>query len=228
MKGMAKPLYDISPFTLLDYPNKAACIFWFAGCNMRCLYCYNPDIVLGKGKIGIDEAKLFLQSRRGLLQAVVFSGGECSMHPDLMKLAKIAKEMGYLIKVDTNGTRPKVLKAMYEEGLLDYVALDFKALSPKYKEITLFDDFKSFEQSLEFLISTRLTFEVRTTVHGQLLSNDDLQEMLFFLEGKGYVGNYYLQAALKNVKTLSDLSYSSFGKEKINFSSRNIQVIIRA
>ena len=225
---MAKPLYDISPFTLLDYPNKAACIFWFAGCNMRCLYCYNPDIVLGKGKIGIDEAKLFLQSRRGLLQAVVFSGGECSMHPDLMKLAKIAKEMGYLIKVDTNGTRPKVLKAMYEEGLLDYVALDFKALSPKYKEITLFDDFKSFEQSLEFLISTRLTFEVRTTVHGQLLSNDDLQEMLFFLEGKGYVGNYYLQAALKNVKTLSDLSYSSFGKEKINFSSRNIQVIIRA
>lgn len=225
---MAKPLYDISPFTLLDYPNKAACIFWFAGCNMRCLYCYNPDIVLGKGKIGIDEAKLFLQSRRGLLQAVVFSGGECSMHPDLMKLAKIAKEMGYLIKVDTNGTRPKVLKAMYEEGLLDYVALDFKALSPKYKEITLFDDFKSFEQSLEFLISTRLTFEVRTTVHGQLLSNDDLQEMLFFLEGKGYVGNYYLQAALNNVKTLSDLSYSSFGKEKINFSSRNIQVIIRA
>ncbi|GAA4144768.1 hypothetical protein GCM10022216_28080 [Sphingobacterium kyonggiense] len=228
MKGMAKPLFDISPFTLLDYPNKAACIFWFAGCNMRCLYCYNPDIVLGKGKIGIDEAKLFLQSRRGLLQAVVFSGGECSMHPDLMKLAKIAKEMGYLIKVDTNGTRPKVLKAMYEEGLLDYVALDFKALSPKYKEITLFDDFKSFEQSLEFLISTRLTFEVRTTVHGQLLSNDDLQEMLFFLEGKGYVGNYYLQAALNNVKTLSDLSYSSFGKEKINFSSRNIQVIIRA
>lgn len=225
---MAKPLYDISPFTLLDYPNKAACIFWFAGCNMRCLYCYNPDIVLGKGKIGIDEAKLFLQSRRGLLQAVVFSGGECSMHPDLMKLAKIAKEMGYLIKVDTNGTRPKVLKAMYEEGLLDYVALDFKALSPKYKEITLFDDFKSFEQSLEFLISTRLTFEVRTTVHGQLLSNDDLQQMLFFLEGKGYVGNYYLQAALNNVKTLSDLSYSSFGKEKINFSSRNIQVIIRA
>ncbi|WP_344675406.1 anaerobic ribonucleoside-triphosphate reductase activating protein [Sphingobacterium kyonggiense] len=225
---MAKPLFDISPFTLLDYPNKAACIFWFAGCNMRCLYCYNPDIVLGKGKIGIDEAKLFLQSRRGLLQAVVFSGGECSMHPDLMKLAKIAKEMGYLIKVDTNGTRPKVLKAMYEEGLLDYVALDFKALSPKYKEITLFDDFKSFEQSLEFLISTRLTFEVRTTVHGQLLSNDDLQEMLFFLEGKGYVGNYYLQAALNNVKTLSDLSYSSFGKEKINFSSRNIQVIIRA
>ncbi|MGV6945511.1 anaerobic ribonucleoside-triphosphate reductase activating protein [Sphingobacterium kyonggiense] len=225
---MAKPLYDISPFTLLDYPNKAACIFWFAGCNMRCLYCYNPDIVLGKGKIGIDEAKLFLQSRRGLLQAVVFSGGECSMHPDLMRLAKIAKEMGYHIKVDTNGTRPKVLKAMYEEGLLDYVALDFKALSPKYKEITLFDDFKSFEQSLEFLISTRLTFEVRTTVHGQLLSNDDLQEMLFFLEGKGYVGNYYLQAALNNVKTLSDLSYSSFGKEKINFSSRNIQVIIRA
>lgn len=225
---MAKPLYDISPFTLLDYPNKAACIFWFAGCNMRCLYCYNPDIVLGKGKIGIDEAKQFLQSRKGLLQAVVFSGGECSMHPDLMKLAKIAKEMGYLIKVDTNGTRPKVLKTMYEEGLLDYVALDFKALSPKYKEITLFDDFKSFEQSLEFLISTRLTFEVRTTVHGQLLSNDDLQEMLFFLEGKGYVGNYYLQAALNNVKTLSDLSYSSFGKEKINFSSRNIQVIIRA
>ena len=72
---LSKPIYNITPFTLLDYPDKSACIIWYVGCNMRCLYCYNPEIVLGKGTTTFSEAISFLKSRQGLLDAVIFSGG---------------------------------------------------------------------------------------------------------------------------------------------------------
>ncbi|HJR99561.1 MAG TPA: 4Fe-4S cluster-binding domain-containing protein, partial [Flavobacterium sp.] len=77
---LAKIISNITPFTLLDYPDKSSCILWYAGCNMRCLYCYNPEIVLGKGTISFSEVLLFLKTRIGLLNAVVFSGGECLIH----------------------------------------------------------------------------------------------------------------------------------------------------
>src|SRR5690606_32859804 len=131
---MIKPIYSITPFTLLDYPNHPACILWFAGCNMRCLYCYNPDIVLGKGKLSVDDARNFLKSRQSLLQGVVFSGGECTLHPDLVPLARIAKTMGYQVKIDTNGTKPEVLEKLLNEKLVDYIAMDFKGLGEKHRE----------------------------------------------------------------------------------------------
>src|SRR5690606_7754538 len=133
---MHNPIYSITPFTLLDYPNRPACILWFAGCNMRCVYCYNPDIVLGKGKLSFAEVTRFLKSRQSLLQAEVFSGGACTLHPAIFSLAKIAKEMGYRIKIDTNGTKPHVLKKLLTDRLIDYVALDFKGICKKHENIT--------------------------------------------------------------------------------------------
>ena len=89
---VAKPIYSITPFTLLDYPHKAACIIWFAGCNMRCLYCYNPDIVLGKGKLSFQEALNFLKTRINLLDGVVLSGGECTSHKNIKVLLQEIKK----------------------------------------------------------------------------------------------------------------------------------------
>ena len=224
---MANALYDITPFTLLDYPNKAACILWFVGCNMRCQYCYNPDIVFGKGKIGIDQAEDFLKSRKGLLQAVVFSGGECTMHPDMMPLVKIAKSLGYLIKVDTNGARPKLIKSLIDNDLLDYVALDFKGLGQRFHEITVSGSFEAFEETLDILLNANIQFEVRTTAHSQLLSAADLQEMLKFLEDRGYRNNYYLQKALNNVKMIAELGDSNYRDEELRFGDNGLRIVVR-
>ncbi|WP_185217377.1 anaerobic ribonucleoside-triphosphate reductase activating protein [Sphingobacterium mizutaii] len=224
---MANALYDITPFTLLDYPNKAACILWFVGCNMRCQYCYNPDIVFGKGKIGIDQAEAFLKSRKGLLQAVVFSGGECTMHPDMMSLVKIAKSLGYLIKVDTNGARPKLIKSLIDNDLLDYVALDFKGLGERFHEITVSGSFEAFEETLDILLNANIQFEVRTTAHSQLLTAADLQEMLKFLEDRGYRNNYYLQKALNNVKMIAELGDSNYRDEELRFGDNGLRIIVR-
>ena len=224
---MANALYDITPFTLLDYPNKAACILWFVGCNMRCQYCYNPDIVFGKGKIGIDQAEAFLKSRKGLLQAVVFSGGECTMHPDMMPLVKIAKSLGYLIKVDTNGARPKLIKSLIDNDLLDYLALDFKGLGQRFHEITVSGSFEAFEETLDILLNANIQFEVRTTAHSQLLSAADLQEMLKFLEDRGYRNNYYLQKALNNVKMIAELGDSNYRDEELKFGANGLRVVVR-
>ncbi len=197
-------IYSITPFTLLDYPGHPACIIWFAGCNMRCSYCYNPDIVLGKGHLTYAGALDFLRSRRGLLEGVVLSGGECLLHTSVLEFAFRVKDLGFLIKVDTNGSRPDVLKALVEESLADYVSLDFKALPDREITVTGGEYFEDFSKCLDLLLDGSVTFEVRTTVHSGLLQSHDLLRMSFFLAQKGYSGVYYLQKFQRNVLTLGE------------------------
>ena len=215
---LTKPIYSITPFTLLDYPNQSACIFWYAGCNMRCLYCYNPEIVLGKGSLSFGEAISFLDKRKGLLDAVVFSGGECLIHKNIREQIREIKALGFLIKIDTNGSSPKVLEQLIAEKLVDYVALDFKAPKEKFQEITKSDLFATFERSFENLLASSVAFEIRTTYHSELLSPFDLNEMTKYLEAKQYSGNYYIQSFKNNVATIGDLPSSSRIKEMDNSS----------
>ena len=120
-----KIIYDITPFTHIDYPDKLAAIAWFCGCNMRCIYCYNSDIVFSKrGKYSANELFAFLKKRINLLDGVVLSGGEPTLH-DLVPLCKEIKSMGFAIKLDTNGLNPDRVKELVEMELVDYIALDF-------------------------------------------------------------------------------------------------------
>lgn len=203
-----RPVFSISPFTLLDFPDRTACILWFAGCNMRCGYCYNPEIVLGKGKLSWSHVLDFLLSRRRLLDGVVFSGGECTIHPQVIPFVREVKKMGFEVKIDTNGSRPGVIRQLIEDNLLDYVALDFKALPEKYWQVTRSDLFFPFEKTLEILISSGIRFEVRTTVHSDQLTDWDLQKMENWLRGKGYSGTYYLQHFRGDKPTLGELGES--------------------
>lgn len=223
-----KPIYDITPFTLLDYPDKTACIIWYAGCNMRCGYCYNPDIVMGKGKISIDEVLQFLNRRKGLLDGVVMSGGECTMHPSLIDFALKVKALGMEVKIDTNGSRPEVLKKLYENNTLDYVALDFKATPQKFHAITKSDLFSPFEKSLSFLIDNNIPFEVRTTVHSEQLSSDDIYSMRDFLLKEGYRGTYFLQNYVNGVKTIENLEPTNKRILDHDYSTQNMEVVIRS
>ncbi|MGV1012238.1 MAG: anaerobic ribonucleoside-triphosphate reductase activating protein [Flavobacterium sp.] len=224
---LARLIHSITPFTLLDYPHKSACILWYAGCNMRCLYCYNPEIVLGKGAITFSETISFLKTRQGLLDAVVFSGGECLMHKNIVQQIQEIKAMGFLVKIDTNGSNPAVLKQLIDENLIDYVALDFKATKEKFQEITKSDLFQPFEKSFKILLENTIQFEIRTTYHSELISNIEMNEMVSYLDAKKYTGNYYVQSFKNNVATLGNLNSSVRIKETEYYSASNFNVIFR-
>jgi len=221
------PVYSITPFTLLDYPDKTACILWFAGCNMRCSYCYNPDIVLGKGKLSMAKVMDFLHSRKGILDGVVLSGGECTLHKDLIPIIKEIRALGYFVKIDTNGSRPKVMKQILEKNLVDYIALDFKALPESFQAVTSTDLFAEFEETLMLLIRSATRFELRTTVHADLIKEKDFSAMVCFLESKHYKGNYYVQHFMNQVPTLGNPGYSGRALLNKDFSTAHIQVVFR-
>lgn len=226
-ESVARPIYSLTPFTLLDYPHQSACILWFAGCNMRCLYCYNPEIVFGKGTISFDKALQFLKSRKNLLDAVVFSGGECLLHKKSISFIAEVKKMGFLVKIDTNGSQPQVLKELIDKQLINYVALDFKAMPTHFEKITQSRLFLPFEKSFLLLLQSKISFEVRTTVHSELLNKNDIQQMISYLENMGYSGNYYIQNFVNGVPTIEKLNHSFKELEKEKLSTQKIKVHFR-
>ena len=203
------PIYALSPFTMLDFKDKTACIIWFAGCNMRCAYCHNPDIVLGKGAKTEGDVLEFLERRRGLLDGVVISGGEATCYKDLPALLEKIKAMGYAIKLDSNGTYPDIIKKLFDDKLIDFLALDYKASPCRFQKVTgtgrrMWDHF---QETLKYLCAKQQgRFEVRTTIHTALLKEHDINEIIYDLEEKKYTGTYYLQAYQhKEDKTLGGM-----------------------
>jgi pyruvate formate lyase activating enzyme len=200
-----RPIYDITPFSILDYREHLSAIFWFAGCNMRCDYCYNADIVFGKGTISTDEALNFLKSRIGLLDAVVLSGGEATLFKELIPFAQQIKAMGFKIKLDTNGTSPAVIQALTDQKLIDFISLDYKAPEAKFQDLTHHQHFEVFNQTLLQLIDSAFPFEARTTVHRDLLDENDINAIIEDLHAKGYKGTYYIQNFLYDDNTIAKL-----------------------
>ena len=160
---------------------------------MRCPYCYNTPIVFGEGSITIQDALNFLKTRQNRLTGVVLSGGECTLYPHLEKLCFEIKNLGFKIKIDTNGTNPKLIKKLVKDRLIDYIALDYKAPKEKYEKITKNRNFDDFEETLVFLIQTNFPFEARTTVHSNLLNEEDINSIIDDLQIKNYTQTYYLQ-----------------------------------
>ncbi len=199
---MKLPICDITPFTLQDFPEYTACILWFGGCNMRCAYCHNPELVLGKKKrLPWNEVRQFLQERKGLLDGVVLSGGECTLSSDLPEFVKMIRKLGYKVKLDTNGLCPDVVDILLTKRQLDYVALDYKAPLNKFQKVTGKSNFDMFQHSLKMLCRSDVPFEVRTTVHTALMDEADIQAIMMDLEHVGFKGNYYIQ----NFKSAEDM-----------------------
>ncbi len=188
------PIYSVTPFTMLDFPDHTACIVWFSGCNMRCPYCHNPALVMGKGRGSVDQVMAFLEKRKGLLDGVVLTGGEASIYPGLPDFIRDVKAMGYEIKLDTNGLRPEIIGSFLEEGFLDYIALDYKAPPAKFEDVTGVDKYEDFAKTLSLLCGQdKVEFELRTTVHTSLMDEDDIAFIIKDLEKHGYKGTYYVQ-----------------------------------
>lgn len=222
----AKVIYDLTSFTHLDYPNHLSCIVWFSGCNMRCDYCYNKDIVFAKdGKYSYNDILDFLKTRVNLLEAVVLSGGEASSY-ELVPFCLKIKELGFKIKLDTNGTNFLHVKELIDLNLLDYVALDYKAPISKFTQITHSNKFDEFSKTLDLLIDSNVEFEARTTVHADLLNSDDVNEIILDLKSRGYKNSYYIQEFLETEKNIGDLKRA---KNKLNKSALrdDLEVIFR-
>jgi len=163
--------------TLIDYPGRIAATVFLAGCNLDCGYCYNRwmlDANAVKALLSVDELLRWLQTRQGLLDGVCLSGGEPTLHPELVELLRALRALGFAIKVDTNGTLPHRLKALLDEGLVDYVALDLKApLDARYERVARRTvDLAALRQSMDLLRRRAPAYEFRTTVNPMLCAAD--------------------------------------------------------
>lgn len=225
---MSKIAFDITPFTTTDYQDHISAIVWFSGCNMRCKYCYNTNIVLKNPRLSSKDILDFLDKRQGKLDAVVFSGGECTINREFLFLAKEIKNRNFKLKVDTNGSNLKAIKDAI--NIIDFISLDFKALKSKFRQITNSNLYDEFINTLDFLISINFNFEIRTTVHEQLFNEKELSQMANLLFEKGYKGIYYLQNFLYtddnlgNLKEQKDLLNIQKISSPIEISLRNFKI----
>jgi len=167
----------LQKMTLLDYPGKVACTVFLQGCNFRCPFCHNSELLGKEGPDTIPEETLlaFLKKRVGLLDAVCITGGEPTLQPGLENLIVKIKELGYLVKLDTNGNRPEVLKSLVEKGLIDYVAMDIKNSPAKYGLTAGVPNMSldRVEQSIRYLLGGNVAYEFRTTVADELHDPED-------------------------------------------------------
>jgi pyruvate formate lyase activating enzyme len=167
--------------SLIDFPDRIACVLFLQGCNWNCWYCHNPQLI----PLDSDESdpytletfREFLERRKGRLDGVVVTGGEPTIHHDLPKLLYMIKGMGYAVKLDTNGSNPQMVKAILEAGLVDYIAMDIKAPWGKYQEICGMNaQVEQVKQTLAQLKGCSIGWEVRTTVCPSL-DDEDLRLM---------------------------------------------------
>ncbi len=208
----------VQKFTMLDFPEHTSAIVFTPGCNMRCGYCHNKEFVLPEEikKISssfIDEKIVFnfLEKRKGLLDGLVISGGEPTLQRDLKSFIEKVRNLGFKIKLDTNGARFEVLKDLVESGLLNYVAMDVKTSLSKYNELVgPLIKVQDIENSINFLKENRVPYEFRTTFIKEVHSTEIIEDIKKLLSGSD---KYFLQS-FRSANTLEEKfqCYNAFSK----------------
>ena len=171
----------LQKMTLLDYPGKIACTVFLGGCNFRCPFCHNSELFMGKPEKLMEDEEFFqfLSTRKGLLDGVCVSGGEPTLYKNLPAFMARIKELGFLVKLDTNGYRPEIVKQLVADGLVDYIAMDVKNSPAMYARTVGLEamDLAPIEESLRFLIEGSVDYELRTTLVAQLHDEASIQDM---------------------------------------------------
>ena len=202
--------------TLLDYPGKVACTIFIGGCNFRCPFCHNADLVINPNeqpKISEDKIFATLKKRQGILEGVCITGGEPTLFLELKGFLKKIKELGYAIKLDTNGYKPEALIELAEAGLIDHVAMDIKNTLAKYTETVGLDemDITQIQKSIDFLKQGSVSYEFRTTVVRGLHTMGDMEEIGKLISG---AKQYFLQSYQESDRVISPI-FSSYSKEEL-------------
>ena len=177
----------LQKMTLLDFPGKIACTVFLGGCNFRCPFCHNSELFMGKPEKLMEDEEFFkfLKSRKGLLDGVCVSGGEPTLYKNLPEFLAKIKELGFLVKLDTNGSRPALVKELVEKNLVDYIAMDVKNSPAMYAQTVGLEtmNLAPIEESLRFLIGGTVPYELRTTLVSQLHTEESIQDMGAWLGG---------------------------------------------
>lgn len=209
---MSFKLAGLQKTTFIDYPEKIACIVFTQGCNFRCGYCHNPELFENKEPVlSVPAFFEFLNKRKGKLDGVVITGGEPTLHgKDLIEFIKEVKSLGFLVKLDTNGTHPDVLQELLNENLLDYIAMDIKAPLAKYKTITQTDiNTKIIKKSIDMIMNSGVDYEFRTTIVKSQLSVEDLRQIGELIQGaKRYYMQKFLATKILDETLMSEESYT--------------------
>ncbi|MDY3919782.1 MAG: anaerobic ribonucleoside-triphosphate reductase activating protein [Candidatus Limivivens sp.] len=192
-------IHGLQKLTLLDYPEKVAAALFLGGCNFRCPFCQNSGLVLNpdaENVIPYEELLAFLKKRQGILDGICITGGEPTLEKDLELLIRDIRSFGYLVKLDTNGSRPEVLKDLVKKDLLDYVAMDIKSSLQGYEKTAGLATpsaqiLERIQESADFLMHCGIEYEFRTTVMKELHTASDFSEIADWLAG---CRRYYLQA----------------------------------
>lgn len=209
-------IFGFNKTTLLDFPEHVACTVFTGGCNFRCPFCQNGDLVLHGGSLPVlDEEEVcgVLRKRKGILTGVCVTGGEPTLQRDLDVFLSRVKELGYLVKLDSNGYRPEVLQSLRERGLVDYFAMDIKSSPENYartagvKEL----DMGLIRESVDFIRSCGLDYEFRTTVVRELHSSGDFLSIGEWLKG---CKAYFLQSYVESEGVICK-EFSSYSKEEL-------------
>ena len=211
--------------TLLDFPEKLACTVFTGGCNFRCPFCHNASLVLRAGEVeGISEEEFFsyISKRSGMLDGVCITGGEPLLNPDIADFIRKIRAFGLLVKLDTNGSLPDRLKALLDEGLLDYVAMDIKNSSERYALTAGVDKFpEEIEKSIDLIIQGAPDYEFRTTVVRELHTTQDIVSIAERISG---AKKYFLQTYVDSGDLINDgfSAYSASEMLEILDSARRV------
>lgn len=201
--------------TLLDFPGKVACTVFTGGCNFRCPFCHNGSLVLRPNDVdSINEEEIFsyLKKRKGILDGVCITGGEPLLNKDIVEFIRKIKEIGLLVKLDTNGSYPQVLSTLIEERLVDYVAMDIKNSLEKYALTIGLDEYpEEIKESIRIIMSGKIPYEFRTTVVRELHTSEDIEHIAREICG---AENYFLQC-FKDSGDLIGSGYSAYSEEEM-------------
>lgn len=190
--------------TLLDFPGKVACTVFTGGCNFRCPFCHNASLLDGMAeKFSEEEVLAFLKKRKGLLDGVCITGGEPLLQPDIADFIRKVREMGYAVKLDTNGSFPIKLKELVTSGLIDYAAMDVKNCPEKYSMTAGCEKltFSNVEESIDFLLGGNIEYEFRTTVVKEYHTVSDIEKLAKRISG---AKRYFLQYFVDSGNVLKD------------------------
>jgi pyruvate formate lyase activating enzyme len=203
----------LEKFTLIDYPGKVACMVYTVGCNFRCPYCHNPELVNETVENLIPDGDVldFLSQRKGILDGIVITGGEPTMHgQNLLDFISKVKNLGFKVKLDSNGTNPEFLTRVIDDNLIDYIAMDIKSPLSKYSQtVARAVNIDSIKKSIEILIKSNIDYEFRTTVVKSLINISDFEEIGNEIKGaKKYFIQKFIPTKILNPQFIKKVSYS--------------------
>lgn len=201
--------------TLLDFPSKVACTVFTGGCNFRCPFCHNASLVLNPDiapDFDIEEFFSYIKKRKNILDGVCITGGEPLLNKDIIQFMERIREIGLLIKLDTNGSNPKLLSEITERGLVDYIAMDIKNSKEKYAKTCGLDSFpKGVSESIDIIMSCGVDYEFRTTVVDELHTVQDIETLAEEIKG---AKRYFIQGFTDSGELIEG-GYSSCSEEKL-------------